>query len=225
MQYTGNAGGWCGANGGGGGSGNAPVNTDQYNAGAGANGVLVGIIGTSYFWGGGGGGSQFNGGKAGNGGKGGGGAGSGGQSTEGVGIGGTDGITFGQDGDPEGDGTPTSGNGGAGTGGGGGGSARTTFSPNPVSGSGGSGIVIIRYRVIPILASSSIELVRGSTGDANTDYKIINEGDFEVKKSVNNDVIDVSSINQTSAQMFVPGGISTNSSIISTGLITAKMVE
>lgn len=146
MFYNGSAGTACGANGGGGAGGNAPDNTDQGNAGAGADGISINILGTSYFWGGGGGGGQYFGGKAGNGGKGGGGGGSGSQVTEAVGIGGIGGITLGQDGDLEGDGTPTAGNGGPGTGGGGGGCGRTTGTPNAVSGSGGSGIVIIKFK-------------------------------------------------------------------------------
>jgi hypothetical protein len=145
MVHNSSAGVACGANGGGGACGNAPVNIDQANAGAGGDGIAINITGTSYFWGGGGGGGQYSGGKAGNGGKGGGGGGSGSEATEGVGFGGIGGITLGQDGDLEGDGTPTAGNGGAGTGGGGGGTGRTTGTPNAVSGSGGSGIVIIRY--------------------------------------------------------------------------------
>jgi hypothetical protein len=148
LLFNNNSYGAIGANGGGGAGGNAPANTDQLNAGAGADGIAINITGTSYFWGGGGGGGLYGGtynGKAGNGGKGGGGGGSGSQQPEGVGIGGIGGITIGQDGDLEGDGTPTAGNGGAGTGGGGGGCGRTTASPNAVSGSGGSGIVIIRY--------------------------------------------------------------------------------
>jgi hypothetical protein len=71
---------------------------------------------------------------------------------------------------------------------------------------GGSGIVIIRYRnsstsittythaptitttlSTPALGNSAIELVRGTQGDANTDYKIGNyNGDFIVKSSVSN---------------------------------------
>ena len=140
-----NAGGATGANGGGGAGGDAPANTDQGNAGVGADGIPINIIGTIYYWGGGGGGGQYEGTKAGNGGKGGGGGGNGSQQSEGVGIGGSGGISDGQDGDPEGDGTPTAGSGGAHTGGGGGGTGRTTGSPNPVSGAGGSGVVIIRY--------------------------------------------------------------------------------
>ena len=148
ITFNNNSFGSAGANGGGGAGGNAPSNTDQYNAGAGADGIAINITGTSYFWGGGGGGGQYGGtynGKAGNGGKGGGGGGSGSQVADQVGLGGIGGITLGQDGDLEGDGTPTAGNGGSGTGGGGGGCGRTTVSPNAVSGSGGSGIVIIRY--------------------------------------------------------------------------------
>jgi hypothetical protein len=149
ILYNNNSFGSVGANGGGGAGGNAPSNTDQINAGAGADGIAINITGTSYFWGGGGGGGQYGGtanGKAGNGGKGGGGGGSGSQVPDQVGIGGIGGITLGQDGDLEGDGAPTAGNGGAGTGGGGGGCGRTTITPNAVSGSGGSGIVIIKFK-------------------------------------------------------------------------------
>jgi hypothetical protein len=149
ILFNNNSFGSAGANGGGGAGGNAPTNTDQINAGAGADGIAINITGTSYFWGGGGGGGQYGGtanGKAGNGGKGGGGGGSGSQVPDQVGIGGIGGITLGQDGDLEGDGAPTAGNGGAGTGGGGGGCGRTTISPNAVSGSGGSGIVIIKFK-------------------------------------------------------------------------------
>jgi hypothetical protein len=69
---------------------------------------------------------------------------------------------------------------------------------------GGSGIIIIRYRIpstttttythtptitttlsTPTLGTPSIELVRGTQGDSNTDYKIGNyNGDFIVKSSV-----------------------------------------
>jgi hypothetical protein len=165
MVFNGNAAGSVGANGGGGAGGNAPANTNQANAGAGADGIAINIIGTSYFWGGGGGGGQNGGsGKAGNGGKGGGGGGNGSESPEGVGIGGIGGITLGQDGDLEGDGTPTAGNGGAGTGGGGGGSGRATT--GSVSGAGGSGIVIIRYR------KPSSEIVVSSIISGTTDRYI-----------------------------------------------------
>ena len=157
LLFNNNSYGAIGANGGGGAGGNAPANTDQLNAGAGADGIAINITGTSYFWGGGGGGGLYGGtynGKAGNGGKGGGGGGSGSQVADQVGIGGIGGITLGQDGDLEGDGTPTAGNGGDGTGGGGGGCGRTTASPNAVSGKGGSGIVIIRYLLGTIPANN-----------------------------------------------------------------------
>ena len=73
---------------------------------------------------------------------------------------------------------------------------------NGGNGSGGSGIVIIRYRsgtsittythtsnltttLTTTLGTPSIELVRGTQGDSNTDYKIGNyNGDFIVKSSV-----------------------------------------
>ncbi len=96
------------------------------------------------------------------------------------------------------------------TGGLGGGSSYGAAVGNTGSGggpgsSGGSGIVIIRYRSgtstttythtptitttlsTPTLGTPSIELVRGTQGDANRDYKIGNyEGDFIVKSSVSN---------------------------------------
>jgi hypothetical protein len=85
-----------------------------------------------------------------------------------------------------------------------------TGSGGAAGSSGGSGIVIIRYRnstiplpttttpttythtptttttlSTPTLGTPSIELVRGTQGDANTDYKIGNyNGDFIVKSSV-----------------------------------------
>jgi len=51
-------------------------------------------------------------------------------------------------------------------------------------GYGGSGIVIIRYRNV-ISPSSSIELLRGTSIDSNTDYIIGNyNGDFKIKSSL-----------------------------------------
>jgi len=65
-------------------------------------------------------------------------------------------------------------------------------------GSGGSGIVIIRYRsTIPSPSSSSIELLRGITGDTKTDYKIGNyEGDFKIISSTSGINTDRLVINQ-----------------------------
>jgi hypothetical protein len=88
-------------------------------------------------------------------------------------------------------------NGAANTGSGGGGGA---FYASGFGG-GGSGIIIIRYRssstttythtptstttLSTTLGTPSIELVRGTQGDSNTDYKIGNySGDFIVKSSV-----------------------------------------
>jgi hypothetical protein len=92
---------------------------------------------------------------------------------------------------------------------------------------GGTGIVIIRYRSLtptttttttttythtsnltttlstPILGTPSIELVRGTQGDSNTDYKIGNyNGDFIVKSSVSGVDTDYIRIVGTSASIF-----------------------
>jgi len=86
---------------------------------------------------------------------------------------------------------------------------------------GGSGIIIIRYRTVisvatythtptitttlstPILGTPSIELVRGTQGDSNTDYKIGNyNGDFIVKSSVSGVDTDYIRIVGTSASIF-----------------------
>jgi hypothetical protein len=94
---------------------------------------------------------------------------------------------------------------GGGGGGGGGGSG--------TGGNGGSGIVIIRY--LTPAKSSVIELINGTTPDANTDYRIGNyDGVFKVKKSVKYTEIDVLSINQTTAQMLVPDGIRSVAALI-----------
>jgi hypothetical protein len=82
--------------------------------------------------------------------------------------------------------------------------------------SGASGIVIIRYRIsgttttytheptttttlsTPTLGTPSIELVRGTQGDSNTDYKIGNyNGDFIIKSSVSS--TDTDRLNITTA--------------------------
>jgi len=86
---------------------------------------------------------------------------------------------------------------------------------------GGSGIIIIRYRSVisvatythtptitttlstPTLGTPSIELVRGTQGDSNRDYKIGNyEGDFIVKSSVSGVDTDYIRIVGTSASIF-----------------------
>ena len=81
------------------------------------------------------------------------------------------------------------GNGANGLGGGGGGG---DYERTLGGGNGGSGIVIIRYRsAYASTASSSsiasIEFVRGTQGDTNTDYKIGNyNGDFKIISSASN---------------------------------------
>jgi hypothetical protein len=118
-------------------------------------------------------------------------------------------------------------------GGGGGGHTGSTYAPNGLGvGSssygyggqiftGGSGIIIIRYRSgtstttythtptitttlsTPTLGTPSIELVRGTQGDSNTDYKIGNyNGDFIVKSSVSGVDTDYIRIVGTSASIF-----------------------
>jgi len=94
---------------------------------------------------------------------------------------------------------------------------------NGGNGSGGSGIIIIRYKngtiplqstittythtptitttlSTPTLGIPSIELVRGTQGDSNTDYKIGNySGDFIIKSSVSNTDADYLKISSTGA--------------------------
>ena len=63
-------------------------------------------------------------------------------------------------------------------------------------GSGGRGIVIIRYR--KLTTSSSIELLRGTVGDSNVDYKIINDGTFKIISSTSGINTNALVINQSS---------------------------
>jgi hypothetical protein len=144
--------------------------------GKGGDGISIDITGTTLWWGaGGGGGANYF--SGGDGGKGGGGAGGG------SGYAGTSGSVG-----TNGYGTASGKNAGNGTGSGGGGAQYTDL----VGGNGGSGIVIIRYRSVPNIitstfASASIELVRGLPADSNTDYKIGNyEGDFKIMSSMSN---------------------------------------
>lgn len=70
-------------------------------------------------------------------------------------------------------------------GGGGGGSSRSGVANTGSGGcggnQGGSGIVIIRYRLPSTLGTPSIELIRGTAGDSNTDFKLGNyNGNFKV---------------------------------------------
>jgi hypothetical protein len=103
-------------------------------------------------------------------------------------------------------------------GGGGGGASNTGDGGTGPHSNGGSGIIIIRYRSgtstttythtptitttlsTPTLGTPSIELVRGTQGDANTDYKIGNyNGDFIIKSSVSNTDTDYLKISSTGA--------------------------
>jgi hypothetical protein len=70
-------------------------------------------------------------------------------------------------------------------------SVANTGSGGTGGGSGATGIIIIRYRsesiltqitsALTLIGSPSIELIRGTTGDSNTDYKLGNyNGDFKV---------------------------------------------
>ena len=89
----------------------------------------------------------------------------------------------------------------ANTGGGGGGGADYY----PAGGNGGSGIVIIRY-LTPSSSTSSIELVRGTSGDANIDYKIGNySGDFKIISSTSADT-DYIRITSSGASIYGPTG-------------------
>jgi hypothetical protein len=124
------------------------VNNLGIDDGAGGDGVEVNIIGTSYYWGAGGGGGSYNLSSYGRGGKGGGG--SGGNSS---------GFTFAGDSYGINDANPAGadlrgGNGGRSTGGGGGGSG---FSYNGGS-KGGSGVVIISYVLQPEAISYKLNI-------------------------------------------------------------------
>ena len=130
-----------------------PGNNNSFNAGHGGKGVENSILGTSYWWCGGGG----SGGHSGNGGNGGtGGGGGGGQAyyAQNQGIGGQSAINNGSPGQQASPVGQTStgagysgGNAGQYTGGGGGGvSHRTTNQTGGTTGNGGSGIVVIKYK-------------------------------------------------------------------------------
>ena len=114
--------------------------TGQTGAGSGGLGYSSAILGTSYYWAGGGGGGAYTSGVSSVGGYGGWGGGGGGASYQGTG--GPGGGFALNSGSPGANGPHTSGGaGGANTGGGGGGGSHVT---GP-GGTGGSGIVIIRY--------------------------------------------------------------------------------
>ena len=87
---------------------------------------------------------------------------------------------------------------GLGGGGGGGDYQRTT------AGNGGSGIVIIRYKKI---TSSTIDLIRGVSGDVNTDYSITNYGgDFKIISSTSSVNTEYIRITSSGASIYNPTG-------------------
>lgn len=124
---------------GGGGAGGVGSNSNSSTAATGGIGVRNQILGTDYFWAGGGGGAGYSR-EGGPGGNGGGGAGGTGTLTGGYGLN-NGGNTSG--GSPNSWANVPGGNGGANTGGGGGGGSH--YNSNNKGGDGGSGVVILRY--------------------------------------------------------------------------------
>ena len=163
--------------GGGGGAGAAAADYRDGNSG-----VAISIIGTSQFYAAGGGAAQYTNGSLS--------TGIGGSSIGGNGIlYGYNSTTY-----PSPRDYPTSGANGTGSGGGGG-----RFSGG-FAGSGGSGIVIIRYRRIITSSSATINLLRGTTTDANHDYRVGNyNGEFKVISSVSNTDTDYIKISTSGA--------------------------
>ena len=132
---TGRAGGSASGAGGGG----ADSDGGDQNGG---RGITNSILGTSYYWAGGGGGTGGT--NAGNGGQGGGGG--GGSATGTAGTAGADGLFTGGDGTVSAPGSNYGGHGAVSTGGGGGGGGKSG-NGNPLNsgGNGGAGIVVIAY--------------------------------------------------------------------------------
>ena len=114
--------------------------TGQTGMGSGGLGYSSAILGTSYYWAGGGGGSAYSAGASTVGGYGGWGGGGGGSGLTGGGLGGGFALVDGSNGSIGAN--SAGGNGGTNTGGGGGGGGNHIIG---VGGKGGSGIVIIRY--------------------------------------------------------------------------------
>jgi hypothetical protein len=106
-------------------------------------------------------------------------------------------------------------NGGNGTNGLGGGGGGGDYERSIGGGNGGSGIVIIRYRSastassasasIASASAASIEFIRGTQGDSNTDYKVGNyNGEFRILSSSSN--IDTTQLLLTSNGNLTLGG-------------------
>jgi hypothetical protein len=181
--------------GGGGGAGGVGGKGSFNGAPFGGPGVSNGILGTTYFWGGGGGGSGYSG-TGGNGGIGGGGGGAVGSTSGGAGL---------NNGSPGGGGSINSqtnrpgGNAGANTGGGGGGGSHYTATNQ--GGNGGSGIVVIRYPITP---------------PPNGDYPVATGGAISTI-TVGNDIYAVHQFRNTGSQTFtvtLPGSAALGSNIL-----------
>ena len=155
-------GGGGGGAGGSGGSAVLPRTSGSYGGiGVDFSSIFGTSVGESGWFGGGGGGVIYGTGSGGLGGTGGGGKGAQWSPNTPNGVGGT-----------------------VNTGGGGGGGGLTSGYGYGTGGKGGSGIIIIRYLTS---TSTSINLVRGTVGDANRDYKIGNyNAEFKVLSSVSN---------------------------------------
>jgi hypothetical protein len=109
-----------------------------------------------------------------------------------------------------------------GTGGGGGGQGDDNYG----GGKGGSGIVIIRYRkLLSASASASIELIRGTTTDANNDWKLGNyAGDFKIMSSVSS--VDTNRLLLTpEGDITVSGSVNAKSYLLGGSNILIKIDE
>jgi len=194
---------------GGGGGAGSPGNA---NPGDGGAGYPNAILGTSYFWAGGGGGSGHDG-AAGNGGNGGGGAGGrifrSGTATGGTGLNPVNASPDGNDG----------GNGGVNTGGGGGGSAWTGFGNGPTKGgNGGSGIVVLKYLAPSLSAAAILDLSRAPVG---TERRVAfsTQPQLTIRDSANN--TDVTSSATVNVSVSAGGRLlGTTSATASSGIAT-----
>jgi hypothetical protein len=242
--YSGNAGGTGGvqntgvqsAGGGGATGGGGNGNGNQSQTGNGGNGALVNITGENYYWGGGGGGGGYFSTPT-NGGLGGGGAGerNDGNNIKTYGtVGGSSytapilmngGAGSGGGGGGSGHNSTDAGNGGSGII-----IIRFLSSVASVSGNVGIGITnpvsklhiyddtISNTKLIiqnnNISGSPSIELIRGTTGDTNIDYKIGNYGgDFKIISSTSTGDTDYIRITSSGASIYGPTGSPTWSTV------------
>lgn len=166
--------GTAGATGGGNyypGGGGGRISAGLINPAHGGAGKTSSILGTTFYWSGGGAGAGYSG-NPGNGGLGGGGGGAPRQGTS-FGMGDTNGVNVAGDatvGTLNAQTNVPGGNGGTNTGGGGGGGSH--YSTNNFGGTGGSGIVVLRYKII----AQQVEAYLSSTGTVTLNYYIPNSG-------------------------------------------------